>query len=140
VIATQASTITEDALFTMLEQLKLQPESVRSTDGGVMYRIKQQQGRVDYHVLLSQSSSGKFVWLSVPLTYLPEPSKTSSDMLEKLLTASYDHAPAHFTLKSNRRVFLDVAIESANLNAFRLRDELIELGKIVEKTEPLWNR
>jgi hypothetical protein len=134
-----ADALTHETLKTRLEDMGYDFKVTKSTNGTPMYLVTIDRNNYRFVFYASLSSDFKRLWVSSALRPLPEAGKVRADILEKLLAKNYDIGPIHFAVKSNRYLYLDLALMNRHITARSLRTDLDEFMAAVRSTETLWN-
>jgi hypothetical protein len=136
---TPADALTHETLKERLEAMGYDFKTIKSTNGTPMYLVQVDANNYRYVFYLSLSSDFKNLWVTCALRPLPEKGKVRADILEMILAKNYELGPIHFSLKTNRYLYLDLALGNTGLNARRLRTELDGFMSAIRTTEHLWN-
>jgi hypothetical protein len=134
-----ADALTHESLKKRLEDMGYTFKTILSTTKTPMYLVTVDSNNYRYVFYVSLSSDMKRLWVSCALRQLPEPNKVRADILEKLLAKNYDLGPTHFAVKSNRYLYLELALDNHGLGAAKIRGELDEFKVAIRTTETLWN-
>jgi hypothetical protein len=134
-----AEVLTHEGLKKRLEDMGYTFKTTESTNKTPMYLVTVDSNNYRYVFYVSLSSDLKRVWVSSALRQLPAKDKVRADILEKLLEKNYDISPIHFVLKSNRWLYLDMALTNRGLTAAELRSGLDDFMSATRSTESLWN-
>lgn len=137
--AVKTGVLTDESLKEKLEGLGYQPEIIKSKTGGVMYRVRIDRDNYRYVFNVSLSSDKTRLWLSAALRQLPEPKDLRSDILEKILAHNDQVGPTHFAVRSNRYLYLELALDNHEITSRRLRMEIDQFTGDIRASEHLWN-
>jgi hypothetical protein len=135
----KADILTDESLKEKLEGLGYKPEIIKSKTGGVMYRLNFDRDNYRFVFNVSLSADKKCLWLSSALRPLPEAKNVRPDILEKILEHSDKIGPTHFSLRHNRYLYLELALNNYDITALRLRTEIDQFTGDIRASEHLWN-
>jgi hypothetical protein len=133
-------TLTKDNLGQVLANLGLRPEKVNEK----RYRMAIERGGIKFTITASVSDDGTELWLNTYVAEVSDIAKLPSGVMDKLLTASNDYGPAHFTFTAGekpgvRSVYLHRALDNRGLNPAMIREALDNLASDVVSTRPIWS-
>jgi hypothetical protein len=133
-----AGRLTNDKLKEMLVNLGYNPQERKSTTGNPMFHVEMTRDGWDYRFYVSLSGDGTQLWLTSYLGDLPDARDIPVERLEKLLAATNDVGPCHFSLKG-RKIYLNRAIENQNVTPGQLRGVVDEFNDRIKETKDVWN-
>jgi hypothetical protein len=134
-----ADALTDESLKEKLENLGYEPKVIKSKTGGIMYLLDFERGSYRYVFYCSLATDKSRLWLSSALRPLPTGKDLRADILEKILAKNDDIGPTHFTLRNNRYLYLELALENRGITSVRLRKEIDAFAAAIKDNEPLWN-
>lgn len=134
-----AGAIDDDVLKDRLENLGYEPKPSKSTAGSAMYLLDFERDNFRYVFYVSLSSDKSRLWMSAALRKLPDAKDVRKDILEKILLKNDEIGPTHFTLRKNRFLYLELALDNRDLTSKRLRKEIDEFSVNLRNTQSLWD-
>jgi hypothetical protein len=104
-----------------LENLGYEPELMKLKGGRQGYRLRFTKDNFSYVMWLAYNNGNTNLWFNAALRQLPKEADTRRDILEQLLQKNDDIGPAHFALKSNRWLYLSMAMAASEASPARLQ-------------------
>jgi hypothetical protein len=129
--------LTHESLKEMLENLGYNPETIRSTAGNPMYKIRIERDGWTFIEYVSLSGDGTMIWISAPLKDVPE-DLASAEPLRKLLLENDNIGPSHFSMKG-KRLYMNLALENREVTPLKLRTSLDDVTSTIKATRNLWD-
>ena len=131
--------LTKDNLGEVLTNLGLRPEKVNEK----RYRMQTDRGGIKFTISASISNDGTEVWLNTYVAEIADIAKVPVDVVDKLLIASNDYGPSHFSFVAGekqgaRSLYLHRALDNRGLNPAMIREAIDNLASDVVSTKPLW--
>jgi hypothetical protein len=131
--------LTKDNLGEVLTNMGLRPEKVNEK----RYRMQTDRVGIKFTISASISNDGTEVWLNTYVVEIADIAKVPVDVVDKLMIASNDYGPSHFTFVAGekpgaRSVYLHRAVDNRGLNPAMIREAIDNLASDVVSTKPLW--
>jgi len=131
--------LTKDNLGEVLTNLGLRPEKVNEK----RYRMQTDRGGIRFMISASISNDGTEVWLNTYVAEIADIAKLPVDVMDKLMIASNDYGPSHFTFVAGekpgaRSVYLHRALDNRRLSPAMIHDAIDNLASDVVGAKPLW--
>ena len=137
--AAEPFSLTKDNLGEVLTNLGLRPEKVNEK----RYRMQTDRGGIKFTISASISNDGTEVWLNTYVAEIADIAKLPVDVADKLLIASNDYGPSHFSLVAGekpgvRSLYLHRALDNRGLNPAMIREGIDNLASDVVSTKAVW--
>jgi len=139
--AAEPFSLTKDNLGEVLTKtnLGLRPEKVNEK----RYRMQTDRGGIKFAISASISNDGTEVWLNTYVAEIADIAKLPVDVADKLLVASNDYGPSHFSFVAGekpgvRSLYLHRALDNRGLNPAMIREAIDNLASDVVSTKAVW--
>jgi hypothetical protein len=132
--------LTKGNLGDILTNMGLRPERLNEK----RYRMVIDRGGIKFSITASISNDGSEVWLNTYVAEVADIAKLPPSVMDKLLKASNDYGPSHFTFVAGekpeaRSLYLHRALDNHGLNPAAIREAIDSLASDVVSTQPLWD-
>ncbi len=131
--------LTADNIKEKLENLGYEPKHNGNTPSDIYYRVTFFQDNYQYAIDIGLSKNGQNVWFLAPLRMLPGSKDVRTDILEKMLVLNDNIGPAHMSMRSNRMLYLNLAVDNRDMTSARLRKTIDSFCNEIRGSETLWN-
>jgi hypothetical protein len=125
-----------------LRNMGYDPKPQKNVNGGTYYTLLFERGTWTFSLTVVLSNDGTYLWLSSPLTQIPDGAQASPQALLKLMERNYQIGPSFFSFRpaQGNRIYLSAPIANHNLTPAKFRSQMDEFLSTIQETYPLWDK